>query len=175
MKEKMDLIKPEMDEIQTKLKATKDIAQQQNLQQEMFALYKKHGFNPLSMGCLPVLIQMPVLMGLFYAIRDSAEIAAHSFLWFSLGQPDLLITAAAGIVYYFQFKVSQANLPAAQQQQMKFMDLLSPLMIVMFSFNAPAALPLYWTAGGLFLIVQTILARKIYKPSVNAATHNQEA
>lgn len=72
------------------------------------------------------------------------------------------MTAAAGIVYYLQFKVSQSNLPEAQQNQMKYFGLLSPIMIVFVSLHAPAVLPLYWTVGGLFLIMQTILARKLY-------------
>ncbi|KAB2330231.1 membrane protein insertase YidC [Cytobacillus depressus] len=162
MKEKMDFLKPEMDEIQKKLKATKDQKEQQKLQQEMMGLYRKHGVNPLNMGCLPMLIQMPILMGFYYAIRGSAEIASHSFLWFNLGHSDIWITALAGIVYYFQFKVSQATMPIQQQQQMKFMGLLSPIMIVMVSLNAPAALPLYWTVGGIFLTIQTIIGKKLY-------------
>ncbi|UQD52081.1 OxaA precursor [Bacillus methanolicus] len=162
MKEKMDLLKPELDEIQKKLKSTKKPEEQQKLQQEMFALYRKHGVNPLSVGCLPIIIQMPILLGFYYAIRGSKEIATHSFLWFNLGQPDLFMTAAAGIVYYLQFKVSQSNLPEAQQNQMKYFGLLSPIMIVFVSLHAPAVLPLYWTVGGLFLIMQTILARKLY-------------
>ncbi|MBU8878345.1 membrane protein insertase YidC [Bacillus sp. FJAT-29790] len=163
MKGKMDLFKPELDEIQAKIKATKDQKEQQKLQQEMFGLYKKHGVNPLNVGCLPMLIQMPILMGFYYAIRGNEEIAAHTFLWFNLGHSDIWITAAAGIVYYLQFKVSQSNIPLQQQKQMKFMGLLSPLMIVMVSLNAPAALPLYWTVGGIFLTLQTLLGRKLYQ------------
>jgi YidC/Oxa1 family membrane protein insertase len=162
MKVKMDLLKPEMDDIQKRLKSEKDPEKQKEIQKEMFGLYQKHGVNPLAMGCLPVLIQMPILMAFYYAIRGSEEIASHSFLWFSLGQPDVVITLIAGLVYYLQFKVSQSNMPAAQQQQMKIMGLLSPIMIVVFSFQAPAALPLYWTIGGSFLIVQTILGKKLY-------------
>ncbi|MBT2757089.1 membrane protein insertase YidC [Mesobacillus foraminis] len=165
MKEKMDIFKPEMEAIQKRLKETKDPKEQQNLQQEMMGLYQKHGVNPLNIGCLPILIQMPILTGLYYAISNSNEIASHTFLWFNLGQPDLWITAAAGIVYYLQFKVSQASLPVQQQQQMKFMGLLSPAMIVIFSLNAPAALPLYWTVGGAFLVLQTLLSKKIYRSS----------
>jgi YidC/Oxa1 family membrane protein insertase len=172
MKGKMDRLKPEMDEIQKRIKAEKDKVKQQEIQKEMFGLYQKHGVNPLSMGCLPMLIQMPILMGFYYAIRGSEEIASHSFLWFSLGQPDIAITLIAGISYYFQFKVSQANMPVQQQQQMKFMGLLSPIMIVVFSFQAPAALPLYWTVGGIFLILQTILGRKMY-PSVKTEANLQ--
>lgn len=163
MKEKMDVLKPEMDEIQKKLKAEQDPKKKQEFQKELMGLYQKHGVNPLNMGCLPILIQMPVLTGFYYAIRGSEEIATHQFLWFNLGQPDMIITIIAGLIYYFQFKVSQTSMPAAQQQQMKFMGLLSPIMIVMFSISAPAALPLYWAVGGFFLILQTYLSRKIYQ------------
>ncbi|MBT2684065.1 membrane protein insertase YidC [Bacillus sp. ISL-37] len=162
MKEKMEVLKPEMDEIQKQLKGTKDPAEQRKLQQEMMGLYQKHGVNPLSVGCLPMLVQMPILMGLYYAISGSAEIASHSFLWFNLGHSDIWITTAAGLIYYLQFKVSMSNVTEEQKKQMKFMGLLSPVMIVMFSLNAPSALPLYWTVGGMFLIVQTLLARKVY-------------
>lgn len=163
MKEKMDVLKPEMDAIQKKMKAEKDPKKKQELQAEMMGLYQKHGVNPLNMGCLPILIQMPILTGFYYAIRGSQEIAHHKFLWFSLGHPDYVITIIAGLIYYFQFKVSQSNMPSAQQEQMKYMGLLSPLMIVMFSLKAPAALPLYWVVGGSFLIVQTMLSQKLYQ------------
>ncbi|MED1467855.1 MULTISPECIES: membrane protein insertase YidC [Bacillus] len=163
MKEKMDVLKPEMDAIQKKMKAETDPKKKQELQAEMMGLYQKHGVNPLNMGCLPIVIQMPILTGFYYAIRGSQEIAHHKFLWFSLGHPDIAITIIAGLIYYFQFKVSQSNMPTQQQQQMKYMGLLSPLMIVMFSFQAPAALPLYWVVGGTFLIIQTMISRKLYQ------------
>lgn len=120
------------------------------------------------------MIQMPILIGFYYAIRGSAEIASHSFLWFSLGQPDIWLTAIAGIVYYLQFKVSLANMPKEQQKQMKIMGLLSPVMIVFVSLNAPAALPLYWAIGGSFLIVQTLIAKYLYKKEESIAVTNQQ-
>lgn len=174
MKEKMEVLKPEMDEIQKKIKNTKDPAEQRKLQQEMMGLYQKHGVNPLSVGCLPMLVQMPILMGLYYAIRGSSEIATHSFLWFNLGHSDVWITAAAGVIYYLQFKVSMSNMTEEQKKQMKFMGLMSPVMIVMFSLNAPSALPLYWTVGGTFLTVQTLLARRVYGKKENRIEVEQQ-
>lgn len=168
MKGKMDALKPEMDSIQAKMKTEKDPKKKQELQQEMMGLYQKHGVNPLNMGCLPIIIQMPILTGFYYAIRGSKEIASHNFLWFSLGHPDIALTIIAGVIYYLQFKVSQTTMPAAQQQQMKYMGLMSPLMIVMFSFSAPAALPLYWVVGGTFLIVQQYISRKLYPVQATA-------
>jgi YidC/Oxa1 family membrane protein insertase len=174
MKEKMDVLKPEMDVIQKKMKAEKDPKKKQELQAEMMGLYQKHGVNPLNMGCLPILIQMPILTGFYYAIRGSKEIASHQFLWFNLGHPDILITLVAGVIYYFQFKVSQSSMPSQQQQQMKYMGLLSPIMIVMFSLNSPAALPLYWAVGGTFLIIQTILSRRLYDNHKKAAVKAEQ-
>lgn len=162
MKAKMDVLKPELTEIQKKLKETQDVAKKQQLQQQMVALYQKHGVNPLQMGCLPILLQMPVLTAFYFAIRGSTEIATHTFLWFNLGEADIWMTILAGVIYFIQFKVSQSGLPQAQQSQMKYIGLLSPLMIFIISLNVPAALPLYWSAGGLFLIGQTWLARKLY-------------
>lgn len=149
MKEKMALIQPELKKLQEKYKnKTKDPAAQQKMQQEMMALYQKHGFNPLSMGCLPMLIQLPILIGFYYAIKGSEEIASHSFLWFNLGKTDPILPIIAAAIYYLQFKVSQIGINPEQQKQMAFFGFLSPLMIGIFSFSAPAALPLYWAVGG---------------------------
>lgn len=162
MKGKMALIKPEMTEMQKKIKEAKDKDEQKKLQQEMMMLYQKHGVNPLNLGCLPLLIQTPILIGLYYAIRSSSEIASHSFLWFNLGQPDYIMAIIAGVVYLAQAQVSLMDISAEQHAQMKIMSYLSPIMILIFSFNAPAALPLYWTVGGAFLILQTMIGKNLY-------------
>lgn len=164
MKIKMEKIKPEIMAIQMKLQKATDMAEKSELQQELMKLYQTQGINPLNMGCLPMLIQMPILMGFYYAIQGSAEIATHSFLWYSLGESDIIMTLIAGAVYYLQFKMSMSNIPAEQQAQMKIMGLISPLMIMFISFSAPAALPLYWSTSGLLLIVQNAILRKKYNP-----------
>ncbi|KHD84480.1 membrane protein insertase YidC [Bacillus ginsengihumi] len=163
MKVKMDVLKPEMDKIQKQIKNAKTKEEQAKLQQEIMGLYQKHGVNPLNMGCLPIVIQMPILMGFYYAIRGTKEIASHSFLWFNLGHADIPMAIIAGIIYLLQSQISLIGMPEAQKKQMKFMTLVSPIMILFVSFSAPAVLPLYWTVGGLFLIGQTLLAKKIYQ------------
>ncbi|WP_245153904.1 membrane protein insertase YidC [Jeotgalibacillus proteolyticus] len=163
MKEKMSELKPEMDEIQVKMKKAKNKEEQTQLQQEMMGLYRKHGVNPLNMGCLPLIIQMPILMGLYFAISHSQEIATHSFLWFNLGSPDLSMMLIAGAVYFIQGFVTLNNLPDEQKKQMKVITFISPIMIMFISFSAPAALPLYWTVGGAFLIVQTLIGQRFYR------------
>lgn len=162
MKVKMDKLKPELDDIQRRLKAAKDKEEQMALQQEMMGLYRKHNVNPLNMGCLPILIQMPIIMGLYFAILYSADVKTHEFMWFSLGSPDIAMTLIAGIVYFLQAKVSLWTVPEQQKQQMKIMIWISPIMIMLISFTSMAALPLYWTIGGLLLIFQTYLGRKFY-------------
>jgi len=128
----------------------------------------------LSMGCLPMLIQWPITLAFYYAIRRTPEIAAHDFLWFSLGKPDMILPLIAAAVYYIQFRVSQSASAQYQQNsnnQMAFMGLLSPIMMGVFSFAMPAALPLYWAVGGIFIIVQTIMINKMYtKPLQQANT-----
>ncbi|WP_079707834.1 membrane protein insertase YidC [Paraliobacillus ryukyuensis] len=176
MRDKMAILKPEMDAIQAKYKGKKDTDSQRKMQQETMELYQKHHFNPIaSMGCLPMIIQFPILIGFYYAIRTTQEIAQHSFLWFNLGQPDLVMPFVAAAIYFMQFKVSQLGMEPSQKKQMAIMGLISPIMIGFVSFNAPAALPLYWAVGGLFLIIQQLISKKLYmpKPSVAPASAGQ--
>ncbi|MFS0643377.1 membrane protein insertase YidC [Siminovitchia sp. 179-K 8D1 HS] len=163
MKVKMDKMKPEMEEVQKRSKKAKTPEEQQKIQMEMVELYKKHGVNPLNMGCLPILIQMPILMGLYYAIRSSTEISSHTFLWFNLGQSDMIMTFLAGLVYLAQAQISLSTVPEAQKNQMRLFSYMSPVMIIFISLKAPAALPLYWAVGGIFLIIQTWIGRKYYQ------------
>jgi len=162
MKEKMDGVKPKIEEIQQKIKVTETKEEQMVLQQEMMALYRDNGINPLNMGCLPIIIQMPVVMGLYFAILYSADVKSHEFLWFSLGSPDITMTIIAGVIYFIQAKVSLWTIPEAQKSQMKLMMYISPIMIVVISFTSMAALPLYWSIGGLILIIQTYIGKKYY-------------
>lgn len=164
MKEKMSVIQPQLKKIQEKYKnKQKDPEAQKRMQQEIMQLYQKHEFNPMAMGCLPVLIQFPILIGFYSAIRNSPEIARHSFLWFNLGHTDMILPLVAAAVYFVQLKVSQVDMHSPQQKQMAMLGYLSPVMIGLFSFSAPAALPLYWCVSGLFLIFQTLVLKRLYK------------
>ena len=71
MKIKMDALRPEMEDIQKQLKEAKETGNkddQTRLQQEMMGLYSKQGVNPLNMGCLPLVLKMPIIMGLYFLI-----------------------------------------------------------------------------------------------------------
>ncbi|MTH53760.1 membrane protein insertase YidC [Bacillus mangrovi] len=164
MKKKMAIIQPEMKKIQEKYKTKKkDPESQRLMQQETLKLYQTHGYNPLAVGCLPILIQTPILFGFYFAIQRTPEIAAHSFLWFDLGSPDPIMPLIAAAVYFLQAKVSQIDMPAEQQKQMAMFAYVMPIMMGAASFGAAAFLPLYWTIGGIFVVLQTLLARQLYR------------
>lgn len=169
MREKMAVLQPELDAIREKYKNDGRAEAKQQQQAEMMQLYQKHQFNPLNVGCLPMLLQWPITLAFYYAIRRTPEIASHNFLWFSLGHPDIILPFIAAAVYYVQYRVSQSmsaqNQPNANKQ-LAFIGILSPLMMGVFAFSMPAALPMYWAVGGIFIIVQTLILKKMYaKPT----------
>jgi len=171
MKEKMAVLQPELTALKEKYKNDVSAEAKRQQQVEMMQLYQKHQFNPLNMGCLPMLLQWPITLAFYYAIRRTPEIAAHDFLWFSLGERDLILPFIAAAVYYVQFRVSQsvsAQYQQNQNNQMAFIGLLSPIMMGAFSFAMPAALPLYWAVGGIFIIIQTIILSKMYAKPLQA-------
>ncbi|MCG7333534.1 membrane protein insertase YidC [Salinicoccus roseus] len=169
MREKMKIVKPEMEEIQKKTKIATTQEEKMEAQQEMMALYKKHGINPLNMGCLPILIQMPVVMALYFALRFPSENGITEyphFLWMNLTEVDFFMVAIAGIVYAGQAYVSMQFVPAEQRKQMQLFMYISPIMIIWISLISPSALPLYWAVGGVFLIFQTWAGNTFYKNKV---------
>ncbi|WP_445613307.1 YidC family membrane integrase SpoIIIJ [Geobacillus sp. YF-1] len=160
----MQALQPEMEALRKKY-SSKDAQTQQKLQQEMMLLFQKHGVNPMA-GCLPILIQMPILIGFYHAIMRTREIAQHNFLWFDLGEKDpyYILPVIAGVTTFIQQKIMMAG-SAQQNPQMAMMLWVMPIMIVIFAINFPAALSLYWVVGNLFSIVQTYF---IKGPNVSA-------
>src|SRR5699024_82256 len=168
---KMALIKPEMDAIKEKYKSKKSSADQLHMQNELKELYQLHNFNPvkLAAGCMPLLLQMPILIGFYYAIRRTPEIADQSFHWHNLGETDILFVAIAVFIYFIQSRVNLIGMEGSGKAQMKIMGFLSPLMIGFISLNVPAALPLYWAVSGLYMIFQTLIIKRfVHKQKVVA-------
>src|SRR5699024_11094491 len=161
------LIQPEMKELQKKY-SSKDAATQQKLQQETMALFQKYGVNPLA-GCLPIFIQMPILIAMYHAIMRTREIGDETFLWFALSSPDYVLPVIAGAFTFLQQKLMMAGTSSNAQsaQMMSVMLYMMPIMITVFGFFLPAALPLYWVIGNIFMVAQTILIRK---PMMNEST-----
>jgi YidC/Oxa1 family membrane protein insertase len=105
-------------------------------------------------GCFPLIVQMPILIGFYHAIVRTREIAEHNFLWFDLGERDIILAVTAGITTFIQQKLMMAG-TADQNPQMAMMLYIMPVMIVIFAINFPSALSLYWVIGNIFMIVQT--------------------
>ncbi|MCY1028394.1 membrane protein insertase YidC [Mammaliicoccus sciuri] len=162
MQFKMKKIKPQMDEINKKMKSAKDEKERAQYSQEMMALYKEHGINPLGMGCLPMIIQMPILMALYFAISHNDALSSHSFAWFNLGTPNIFMALIAGALYLLQAYLSTKYLPGESNGQMKYIMYISPIMIFIVSMSTPAALPLYWSASAIVLIVQQYISNKYF-------------
>lgn len=146
----MSQIAPKMKEIQTKYKDNR-----QKMNEEVSKLYKEAGVNPVA-GCLPMLVQMPFFIAIFYAIRDFQYLSDPSFLWISsLSQaspsdPFYIIPALAAATTYIQTKQTMTD----QSQQNKMMMYMMPVMIGWFSVQFPAGLALYWVVSNIIQIAQ---------------------
>ena len=153
-----------MASVQPKMIQRKYSNDQQKMAEEMQKLYSEEGFNPMG-GCLPMLIQFPIIMGLFQLLRypmqymtdEKMLFAIHeSFLWIKdLAQPDLwILPILAAVSTYFSFSMTsqlttdQGN--AQTQAMQKVMKYFFPLTILWIGRSYPAGLAIYW-AGGQFL------------------------
>ncbi|WP_101773719.1 YidC/Oxa1 family membrane protein insertase [Peptostreptococcus faecalis] len=175
----MSEINPKIKEIQEKYK---NKPEKQN--EEISRLYKESGFNPLA-GCLPMLIQMPILFGLFYVFRDpvahgvfankAAFMAANgNFLWIqSLIKPDYVLAALSGISAYF---MQIAMTPKDQLQgTMKIMTWVMAGMSFYWGFIFPAALALYWTVSNLFSVAQYFVITRPLKKRLALEKEERDA
>lgn len=162
--EGMQTLQPKIKELQKKYKGN-----QKKMQEEMTKLYREMGVNPLS-GCLPILIQMPFLISIFYALREYPyDPAFESFLWLpSLGQPDptyIMPILSAVSTYFIQNQMSGAQVTAsdAQAKQQKIMKIVMPLFIGWISLNFPSGLVIYWVVSNVFQCAQQFLMTHLKK------------
>lgn len=163
---RMQELQPEL----TKLKE-KHKNDPQKAQQEMIKLYQVNNVNPLS-GCLPVLVQMPILIAFYHAIVRTEEIRNHTFLWLSLGKADpfYILPLIAGVATYLNQLLMMKNSPSmTQNPQMKMMLYVMPVMIVVFAVTLPSALSLYWVFGNIFNIAQTYFIYRDVTPKGGTA------
>lgn len=169
MQVKMNAVKPVMDEIQSDLKEAKTQEEQLHYQQEIQEIYQQADINPISsIGCLPLLIQLPIISMVFQAINLSPAIAKSSFLGIQLGERSVLLAILAAGVYLLQSFIMMKGVPEEQQGQMRSMMLMNPLMIGFFSLSSPAGVALYWITGGLFSLIQTFITNSYIKPQIEA-------
>ncbi|EZP58868.1 membrane protein insertase YidC [Exiguobacterium acetylicum] len=164
----MQVIQPEMVKLREKY-SSKDQETQQKLQQEMMKLYQEHNVNPLA-GCLPILIQMPILIAFYNAIIYTPAIFQHTFLWFNLGKPDpfFILPIMSAVLTYLQQKISMAG--QEDNPQMKIMLYVFPIMIFIMGVTLPSALSLYWVVGYIFSIIVTVVIMKPMREKIKVQT-----
>ncbi len=174
---KMRVLQPEIKEINERIPAEKAMERQQ----ATMALYKKVGVNPMS-GCLPMLLQMPILIAMYNFFPSSIELRQQSFLWahdlstydafFSwatpipfIGTHISLFTLLMTITNIFSTKLNSANSQMSSDQpgagMMKWMMYLMPLMFF-FIFNGySAALSYYFFLSSLITVIQMYAIRSM--------------
>lgn len=151
----MSAMQPKMKALQEKYKNDKVM-----LNQKLSELYKQEGVNPLA-GCLPLLVQMPILIGIFYGIRDFQYAGPSSFLWMkSIADPDpyYILPVLSALTTFIQTK---QTMPAADggagAAQGKVMLYFMPLFIGYISISFPGGLVLYWVVMNIMQILQQLL------------------
>lgn len=144
-----------MKRIQPKLQQLKDRYgdDKQKLMQAQMELWKKEGVNPFS-GCLPVFLQMPVFLGIYWVLNESVELRQASFLWYkdlSAMDPWFLLPILLGGAYYLQQHMTP--MVATDPMQAKMMKWM-PVLFSVFFLWFPAGLVLYYLANTLLGILQ---------------------
>jgi YidC/Oxa1 family membrane protein insertase len=182
---RMQQIAPQVTAIQEKYK--KD---PKRVQAETMALYREKGVNPLT-GCLPLLIQMPFLIGMFDLLKSSFELRGVSFIpgWIdNLTAPDVLFSwdyplpffgnqfhllpILLGVVMYIQQKFASSapknqKILTDQQKQQKFMGNIMVIVFTVMFYHFPSGLNIYWLSSMLLGILQQwYMTKKIAKTSM---------
>ncbi|WP_163936336.1 membrane protein insertase YidC [Paraferrimonas sp. SM1919] len=152
-----------MRQLQPKLKQLQDryADDRQKLGQAMMELYKKEKVNPMG-GCLPILLQMPIFIALYWVLLESVELRHAPFmLWItdlSVQDPYYVLPLLMGASMFLMQKMQPmpANMDPMQQKMMQYM----PVVFTIFFLWFPAGLVLYWLVGNLVAIAQQMY---IYK------------
>ncbi len=174
---KMSALQPVMKEIQDKYKDNPA-----KLQSELGRIYKEAGVNPLG-GCLPTVLQMPLLFAMFYVFRSSIQLRQHSFLWArDLSVPDSILDfgfklplygdhiAVFPILMAVTVFVQQKITPTTQtNEQMKIMTWMFPAMMLLFFNNMPAGLGLYYLMFNIFSVAQQYYINSTTTPEEKSA------
>ena len=166
----MQVIQPQLKELQKKYKGDRG-----KLQQETMKLYQEHRVNPFA-SCLPLLLQLPVFISLYAAIKGVGPLSAPiyqpsvlalshaSFLWIpQLGKPDPYFIL---LVLYVVTQLISTELMLTTQtdKSQKMIMRAMPIMFVFFLFRFPAGLFVYWVTTNIWTVGQQLLIRKVMKP-----------
>jgi len=165
---KMQALQPKVKALQARYKNDRE-----KLNEETMKLYKESGTNPLA-GCAPLLLQMPILFSLYWAvIADKALFSKQTWLWIgtafsmnsplhvlaaNLAQPDYVLLAVYIVSMYVSIRFTSPAMDEQQAKQQRMMALISPVMIgyLGFQYKWPSALILYWLSFNVFSIAQQL-------------------
>ncbi|MFI3305929.1 MAG: membrane protein insertase YidC [Rikenellaceae bacterium] len=173
---KMRIIKPQVEELSVRYPKKEDA---QKKSQAMMELYKKAGVNPMG-GCLPMLMQMPIVIAMFRFFPSSIELRGESFLWaHDLSSYDSVLTLPVSIPFYgdhvslfallmavvlfFYSKMNYNQSASAQPEMagMKFMMLyMMPIMMLLWFNSYSSGLCYYYFLANLLTIAQTLIIRR---------------
>jgi YidC/Oxa1 family membrane protein insertase len=166
---KMQKIQPQMRRLQDQYKKLKaNDPRRVQVQTDMMNLYKEHGVNPMG-GCLPLLLQMPLLFGFYSALSYSIELRrAPWILWIkdlSQYDPYYVIPILMAVAMFVQQKMTPtANVDPAQAKMMMIMPLMFTFMFLFYS----SGLALYWLTGSIIGIGQQVFINKYWSPQAEA-------
>ena len=148
----MKKLQPELEKLKEQYKGDSKM-----LNQKTMELYQKNKVNPAG-GCLPLLVQLPILWALFGVLRGGIVPQDSTFLWMELVKPDpyYILPVLNGVVSFVQQKV----MGSSDNPQMKNMMYMFPIMMVFISYKMPAGLQVYWLTSSLAGVIQQYLIMK---------------
>ncbi len=152
--EKTQEIQPQLKELQEKYSA-KDEATREKLADETQRIQKEAGVNPL-MGCLPLIVQMPIFIALYQTVTRTPELATGHFLWLELGEPDpyyIVPLMAALFTLINSWLMSHGN-PETKTNVMTF---IMPVMIFFITFRVSSSLALYFATSNATRAIITLI------------------
>ncbi|MDX1473775.1 MAG: membrane protein insertase YidC [Reinekea sp.] len=132
----------------------------QKMSQEMMKLYQKEKLNPLG-GCLPMLLQMPIFIALYWVLMESVELRQSPFMFWivdlSIKDPYFVLPLLMGASMFFQMRMQQQ--PTMDPMQAKIMQFM-PVMFTFMFLWFPAGLTLYWFVNNVTTITQQYLVNR---------------
>ncbi|ELR64188.1 Inner membrane protein translocase component YidC, long form [Photobacterium marinum] len=161
---KMRMLQPKLQAMRERLGDDR-----QRMSQEMMELYKKEKVNPLG-GCLPILVQMPIFIALYWSLMESVELRHTPFFgWIhdlSAQDPYFILPVLMGVTMFMIQKMSPTTVTDPMQQKiMTFM----PVMFTFFFLWFPSGLVLYWLVSNIVtLIQQTLIYRSLEKKGLHS-------
>ena len=161
---KMQQIQPQVNELRKKYPG-RDTESRQLLSQETNKLYKEAGVNPYT-GCLPLVIQLPVMYALYGAILRTPQLQNGKFLWMDLGKPDpyYIMPILAMVFTFISSYISQMSTPASSQNGMtKVMTYGMSVIVGIMAIRFQSAITLYWVISNMFQAVQTFILQNPIK------------